>query len=188
MFGRNQPHTHKPSRTLPRSNSHQPPKLTPPVLRENKGAVIFNAKGKLLCGRRKDFPEHTIWQLPQGGIESNEDPIQAILREIEEETGITADRLTLLPKEDQIGETFRYIFPFKRDGMEYDGQRQEYFVFKFNGEAMEELHPGVLSEFSEIGWKSWDELMSSTLSSRVFIYDRIHKKTSNLFVKCNDVL
>jgi putative (di)nucleoside polyphosphate hydrolase len=168
------PHSH--------SNTSQRETKISPLLRDNKAAIIFNSIGQVLCGKRSDFPNESIWQLPQGGKEAHEEPVQAILREIEEETGINRDQLTLLPPEDQLGETYRYLYPFQKDGVQYDGQKQQYFVFKFNG-GFEIPAKNPETEFSQISWKSWEELIQQTLASRVFIYEDIKKKSKPIIKK-----
>src|SRR3954447_9863309 len=64
--------------------------------RPNVGIALFNAQGKVLIGRRfrDDGPEIILpgleWQMPQGGIDAGEDPRQAVIRELWEETGVTS--------------------------------------------------------------------------------------------------
>ena len=61
--------------------------------RPNVGVALFNAEGKVLIGRRfkDDGPEIILpgleWQMPQGGIDAEEDPHAAVMRELWEETG-----------------------------------------------------------------------------------------------------
>jgi len=170
----------------PHSHSVNPnrdvPSLTPPLLRENKAAIIFNNSGQVLCGKRSDFPHQSIWQLPQGGLQEKEEPLQAILREIEEETGIRKDQLTLLPPEDQLPEKYRYLYSFCKDGVHYDGQQQQFFVFKFN-DGLKLPHSLKEGEFSQIDWKSWEELIPQTLGSKIFIYEDIKNKAKPIIKK-----
>src|SRR3981189_923839 len=79
--------------------------------RPNVGIVLFNASGRVLIGRRfkDDGPEIILpgfeWQMPQGGIDADEDPRDAVTRELWEETGVTSA--------DYLGETdwLTYEFP-----------------------------------------------------------------------------
>ncbi|HTE92276.1 MAG TPA: RNA pyrophosphohydrolase, partial [Bradyrhizobium sp.] len=62
--------------------------------RPNVGIALFNASGNVLIGRRfrDDGPEIILpgleWQMPQGGIDANENPRDAVMRELWEETGV----------------------------------------------------------------------------------------------------
>jgi putative (di)nucleoside polyphosphate hydrolase len=58
------------------------------LYRPNVGIVIFNSKKKIWCGRRLGINTKDAWQLPQGGIDDNESPLEAAVREAYEETGI----------------------------------------------------------------------------------------------------
>ena len=54
--------------------------------RPSVGIMLFNRKGLVFVARRIDTPGDA-WQMPQGGIDKGESPEQAVLRELEEETG-----------------------------------------------------------------------------------------------------
>src|SRR6186997_37819 len=83
--------------------------------RPNVGIALFNAAGQVLIGRRfrDDGPEIILpgleWQMPQGGIDAEEDPHAAVMRELWEETGVVGA--------EYLGETdwVKYEFP------SYDG-------------------------------------------------------------------
>jgi len=64
--------------------------------RAGTGAVLTDQQGRVLVFERRDVPG--AWQFPQGGIEDKEDPIDTVLREIREETGISRKALTLLDR------------------------------------------------------------------------------------------
>ena len=68
--------------------------------RDCVGTAVFNAEGLVFIGRRKpeedpeDSSEHgSPWQMPQGGIDKGEDPHEAALRELYEETSIRSVQL-----------------------------------------------------------------------------------------------
>ena len=79
--------------------------------RPNVGIALFNASGQVLIGRRfrDDGPEIILpgleWQMPQGGIDAEENPREAVMRELWEETGVV--------NADYLGETdwLTYEFP-----------------------------------------------------------------------------
>src|SRR5260370_1437099 len=62
--------------------------------RPNVGIALFNASGQVLIGRRfrDDGPEIILpgleWQMPQGGIDAEENPRDTVMRELWEETGV----------------------------------------------------------------------------------------------------
>ena len=57
-------------------------------LRLGVGIVLLNDKNKILVGKRIDNQKNSRWQMPQGGIDKNEEFIQAAKRELEEETSV----------------------------------------------------------------------------------------------------
>ena len=56
-------------------------------LRIGVGIVLLNHENKVFVGKRIDNPKKS-WQMPQGGVDQNENFLQAAKRELEEETGI----------------------------------------------------------------------------------------------------
>lgn len=129
------------------------------------GVALFNAEGKVFAGRRK--PDRHIepdgqtyeWQMPQGGIDSGEDPFSAAIRELYEETNIRSVAL--------LGEApdwFRYELPTDVLGRalkgRYRGQTQKWFAFRFTGDESEinVLQPGGGAHRPEfVDWK-WESL------------------------------
>ena len=105
--------------------------------RPNVGAVLFNRDGKVFVARRADLPNAEGapggWQLPQGGIDANEDPRAAVLRELEEEIG-TARAAIIGEHPDWL----TYDLPPELVGValggRYCGQRQRWFALQFLGE------------------------------------------------------
>lgn len=126
--------------------------LFPTTHRPNVVAVILNSGGQVLVGRNKRHgPGH--WQLPQGGIERGESPLQAVHREIEEETGL--ERLEVLGR---TAKPLTYEWPveFKRAGDVHVGQAQIYFLLRLPpGDA---AMPKPTAELSEFLWVEWDEV------------------------------
>src|SRR3954453_3753704 len=116
--------------------------MTEKLYRPNVGIALFNAKGEVLIARRfkDDGPEIILpgldCQMPQGGIDPNEDPRPAAIRELYEETGV--------PKVDYRGETSGWLTydsppcgaPPHRLA-KFRGQRQKWFAFRFVGDERE---------------------------------------------------
>ncbi len=143
--------------------------------RPNVGAVLFNRDGKVFVARRADLPnaEGTPggWQLPQGGIDANEDPRVAVLRELEEEIGTA--RVAI------IGEHPDWlIYDLPPDlvgvalGGRYRGQRQRWFALRFLGDDSDirldlDPHP----EFDAWRWAELAELPALAVGFKRAIYE-----------------
>jgi putative (di)nucleoside polyphosphate hydrolase len=98
------------------------------------GVMLVNAEGRVFVGQRIDSKEGDAWQMPQGGIDEGEELHPAALRELEEETGVTADLVTILA---ESREEYLYDLPDnligKLWGGRYRGQRQKWLLVRFNG-------------------------------------------------------
>ena len=113
--------------------------------RPNAGAVLFSREGKVFVARRANLPNAEGmpggWQLPQGGIDPNEDPRAAVLRELEEEIG-TARAAIIGEHPDWL----TYDLPPELVGValrgRYRGQRQRWFALRFLGEDPRSSHRG----------------------------------------------
>ena len=73
------------------------------------GVLLFNAQREVFVGKRIDMVQEA-WQMPQGGIDKGEEPREAALRELEEETGVAPHLVELLA---ETQEWLRYDLPPK---------------------------------------------------------------------------
>ena len=104
--------------------------------RPNVGAALFNAHGQVFVARRAHFPNAEGpaggWQLPQGGIDADEDPRAAVLRELAEEIG--TDRANIIGEHP---DWLTYDLPPGLIGValrgRWRGQRQRWFALRFTG-------------------------------------------------------
>ncbi|MGE0417961.1 MAG: RNA pyrophosphohydrolase [Acetobacteraceae bacterium] len=104
--------------------------------RPNVGAVLFHRDGRVFVARRADMPNAEGpaggWQLPQGGIDEDEDPRTAVLRELAEEIG--TDRAEIIGEHP---DWLTYDLPQELVGIalrgKYRGQRQRWFALRFTG-------------------------------------------------------
>ena len=96
--------------------------------RKAVGAFLINDDNKIYFFQRSDFPEN--WQSPEGGIEKNETPLDAIYREIKEEIGIDKEKLELIA---ETKDFYRYNFLNNEIKYGFIGQEKKFFLFKFNG-------------------------------------------------------
>jgi putative (di)nucleoside polyphosphate hydrolase len=118
------------------------------------GVMLVNERGMAFIGKRIDNKEGDWWQMPQGGMDDGEDVLTAGLRELHEETGVTAQNAALLA---QSKEELLYDLPKKLAGNlwggKYRGQRQHWLLMRFTGSDadidLEAHHP---PEFCEWKW------------------------------------
>lgn len=134
--------------------------------RDCVGVVLFNSKGQVLCGHRIDIP---YWQLPQGGININESILEAAKREVKEELGIDARLLINVKHTHQPKMYFFTERPLMKDRIMYNGQKQKFILFGCNIPAPINLSE-TDNEFSHCEWKSWDELISVAIPSKLLMY------------------
>jgi putative (di)nucleoside polyphosphate hydrolase len=147
--------------------------------RPNVGIALFNTSGQVLIGRRfrDDGPEIILpgleWQMPQGGIDANENPREAVMRELWEETGVT--------HADYLGETdwLSYEFPpFSGPSSHrlsrFRGQRQKWFALRFSGSdaQIDPLTPrnGQPPEFDQWRWERLDRVADLVVPFRREVY------------------
>ena len=65
-------------------------KRDPALYRANVGLALFSKAGHVFIGRRVNGRGAFQWQMPQGGVDKDEDPVDAALREMDEEIGVAA--------------------------------------------------------------------------------------------------
>jgi putative (di)nucleoside polyphosphate hydrolase len=147
--------------------------------RPNAGIALFNAAGEVLIGRRfrDDGPEIILpgleWQMPQGGIDPHEDPREAVMRELWEETGVKSA--------DYLGETgwLTYEFPpysgpASHRLAQFRGQRQKWFALRFTG-SDREIDPLTSRndqppEFDQWRWERLDRVADLVVPFRRDVY------------------
>jgi len=108
------------------------------------GVALFNREGKVFVGRRNDLPASEIaggrfdlpWQMPQGGIDRNEEPLNAAIRELREETSVFSADL-ICAAEDWLTYDFPADLAKKLMNGRFRGQRQMWFAMLFTGQDSE---------------------------------------------------
>jgi putative (di)nucleoside polyphosphate hydrolase len=145
------------------------------------GICVLNREGRVFIGRRFSGPEHTdathVWQMPQGGIDPDEDPYRAALRELYEETSIRS-----VQKLGEIPEWLTYDIPREilRQAWEgkYRGQKMKWFALRFTGEDSEIniVQPGSgghKAEFVAWRWEEMRKLPELVVPFKRPIYERV---------------
>lgn len=142
----------------------------PPAVffRAGVGAVIVDRRRRVLACERGNIPG--AWQMPQGGMEEGEEPLEAALREVREETGIRHSHLKLLHA---CPEPLAYELPpeyrSRKTGL---GQVQYWFLFAFDG-GDEAIDLGEDGEFRAWRWMRFADLVEAAIAFRRPLYRRI---------------
>jgi putative (di)nucleoside polyphosphate hydrolase len=144
--------------------------------RRNVGAMLFNARGQVLIGRRGDMPgaggplDGGIWQCPQGGIDADEAPEQAVLRELHEEIG-TSQAVILGTHPDWLTYDFPAALIGRALGGRYRGQTQKWFALRFTGQDSDiRLDAHMPAEFDAWQWIDLPSLPDHNVGFKRNIY------------------
>ena len=104
-------------------------------LRIGVGAIVLNQHDKVLVGKRKDNPIDK-WQMPQGGVDKDEDLYSAMRRELYEETSIKSFKFIR-----EIEKWLTYELPENLKGKiwkgKFRGQKQKWYILRFTGDDKE---------------------------------------------------
>ena len=151
------------------------PKKLP--LRLGVGAVVLNKKNQVFVGKRKDNPIDK-WQMPQGGVNTGENLIDAMKRELHEETSIQNIKIL-----NEIDGWFEYELPKNLLGKiwrgRYSGQKQKWFVVKFLGNDGEIDLQTDKPEFIEWRWLDIENLPNVIVDFKRKVYEQLLPKIRN---------
>ena len=146
-------------------------------LRIGVGIALLNDSNEVFVGKRIDNPED-FWQMPQGGVDKNENFLDAAKRELEEETGIKNVKLIK-----EIEGLLTYDLPKNLLGKiwkgKYRGQKQKWFIMKFLGNNNEININTKKPEFMNWKWIKPSKLPEVAVNFKIGIYKKISKEVSN---------
>ena len=143
-------------------------------LRLGVGIVLLNKKNKVFVGKRIDNPIN-FWQMPQGGIDQNENFFNAAMRELEEETGIKNIKLI---KELDYWLSYdlpKYLVKKIWKG-KYRGQKQKWFIMRFLGKDEEINIKTENPEFMDWKWIMPSQLPLIIVDFKKEIYVKLYNE------------
>jgi putative (di)nucleoside polyphosphate hydrolase len=147
-------------------------------LRLGVGIILLNNKNKVFVGKRIDNPKNS-WQMPQGGVDQNENLLQAAKRELAEETAIKSVKLIK-----ELDGWLKYDLPKNLLGKlwkgKYRGQKQKWFVMKFLGKTDEINVKTKNPEFFKWKWIKPSELPEVAVNFKLDIYKKIKEELTSL--------
>jgi len=140
-------------------------------LRSGVGIIVLNKENKVFVAKRIDNPKN-FWQMPQGGINKNEDFFTAALRELKEETSIVSVKLIK-----EIDDKFTYILPEHLIGIiwkgKFKGQIQKWFIMRFVGKESEINIKTKHPEFLDWKWIDLKNLTEIAVNFKLEVYKQV---------------
>ena len=147
-------------------------------LRIGVGVVLLNKENKVFVAKRIDNPKN-FWQMPQGGVDSNEKFLTAAFRELYEETSIKNVKLI-----QEIEGTYTYELPKNLLGIiwkgKYRGQKQKWFLMKYLGNDNEINLKTNNPEFLEWKWVDINQITEIVVDFKLHVYKELKEKVKNI--------
>jgi putative (di)nucleoside polyphosphate hydrolase len=147
-------------------------------LRNGVGIIVLNKDKKVFVAKRIDNPKN-FWQMPQGGVDKDEDFLKAAYRELEEETSIKNVDLI-----QELEGTTTYELPNHLIGIiwkgKYRGQKQKWFLMKFTGEDKEINIKTKNPEFLDWKWIELDLITEIAVDFKLHVYKELKEKVKKI--------
>ena len=143
-------------------------------LRSGVGIVLLNKENKIFVAKRIDNPKN-FWQMPQGGVDKDEDHLSAAYRELEEETSIKEVELIK-----EIDGTLSYELPKHLLGIiwkgKFKGQRQKWFIMRYLGTDDDININTPKPEFLEWKWIDLNNITEAVVDFKLEVYKKLKTK------------
>jgi len=149
--------------------------------RRSAGIALINANADVFVGRRKKERDASLlvgheWQMPQGGIDDGESPLEAATRELFEETNISSVSFIA-----EAPDWLSYDLPAGANGRfrgRYRGQTQKWFLFRFHGKESEinidrPASGNHAAEFQAWRWERWEALPDLVVPFKRAVYEKV---------------
>lgn len=138
--------------------------------RLNVGIILVNNQGRLFWGKR--VGKQDAWQFPQGGIQAQESPLQAMYRELHEELGLFAKDVSILAVSKKWL-SYRLPKPLVRHDSKpiCIGQRQKWFLLELIGEdSAIRFDLGEVPEFDNWHWVEYWHPLQQVIAFKRNVY------------------
>ena len=140
-------------------------------LRLGVGIIVLNKENKVFVGKRRDNPTNK-WQMPQGGVDRGENLVNAMKRELKEETSIRSIKILK-----ELEGWTEYELPDYLLGKiwrgKYRGQKQKWFIVRFLGKDEEINLKTTHPEFIEWQWLDIENLPSVIVHFKKKVYEKL---------------
>ena len=148
-------------------------------LRKGVGIALLNNNNRVFVAKRIDNP-YDFWQMPQGGIDVGEEPLEAAFRELKEETSIKSVKLIR-----EVNNEITYHLPDNLLGIiwkgKYKGQSQKWFIMKFFGNENEINLKTKHPEFLEWKWINIEKITDKVVDFKLHVYEKIKIELMNMY-------
>ena len=146
--------------------------------RSGVGIVVLNKDNKVFVAKRIDNPKN-FWQMPQGGVDKDEDYLSAAYRELEEETSIKSVELI-----SELDGLITYDLPDHLLGIiwkgKYKGQTQKWYLMRFTGNEEEINIKTKHPEFLEWKWVELDQITDLVVKFKLELYKEVKDKVKKI--------
>ena len=146
-------------------------------MRQGVGIIVLNKNNEVFVAKRKDNPVDK-WQMPQGGIDFNETPFEAMIRELAEETSIKNIKVLK-----EIEKSLEYELPPNLLGKiwkgKFRGQKQKWYIVKFLGDDNEININTKRPEFIEWKWINYNLLSDVIVDFKKEVYEKLKIELKN---------